>query len=312
MDRISRSLPTSGTARRHPTLRTIAAIVAVGLSVGAAVLLRTGLAETAAVPQVRQAALAVPAAQGAAVRAAAIELAGRFGLAGTPSAPMRSADPVTGEIIDTVDFRFADDRLAAEIARRADGRLERIVDLTDPPGRPAVAIDAAGAPAVARRLLGAAGMAAPDSPPVTTWDAGMDAWCVRWVRTIGGVPAPTDGLLTWVRPSGRLKALSDTTSPVAGAPTAPIPVAAANLAVRAYVERLHLDRLPSLVYDAPRLAWVLPDAFVDPTPATDPSVLRLAWAATFSYIPPGWTERHIVEIDVDATTGALIGGTESA
>lgn len=312
MDRISRSLPTGGTARRRPALRTITAIVAVGLSVSAAMLLRTGLGETAAVPRVRQAALAVPAVQGAAVRAAAVELAGRFGLAGTPNAPVRGADQVTGEIIDTVDFRFADGRLAAEITRGADGRLERIVDFTDPPGRPGVAIDAAGAPAVARRLLSAAGMAAPGSPPVTTWDAGMDAWCVRWDRTIGGVPAPTDGLVTWVRPSGRLKAVNDRTSPAAGAPTAPIPVAAANLAVRAYVERLHLDRLPSLVYDAPRLAWVLPDGFVDPTAATDPSVLRLAWAATFSYIPPGWTERHVVEIDVDAATGALIGGTESA
>ena len=231
------------------------------------------------------------------------------GHAGTP---VRGADQVTGAIVDTVDFHLSDGRLAAQVVRAADGRLQRVVDLTDPPSGPAAAVDAAGAATAARRLVGTSGLAAPASAPLTTWDAGMDAWCVRWVRMIDGVPAPTDGLVTWVRPSGRLKALSDASSPVADAPSQPIPAAAASRAVQGYVRSLHLDALPSLAYAAPHLAWVLPNGFVDPAAAADPSILRLAWAVTFSYIPPGWTERHTVEIDVDAATGTLIGGTETA
>jgi len=253
-----------------------------------------------AAPRVVRAALAMPAAQGAAVRVAAIQLAATFGLAGRPGVAVRSADQATGDIVDTVDFKLADGRLTGEIVRASSGRLERLVDLTDPASGPA-AVDAAGAPAAARRLIGAAGLAAPGSTPVTTWDAGMDAWCVRWVRTIDGVPAPTDGIVTWVRPSGRLKALSDTSSALADAPPRPIPADVASRAVRGYVRGLHLDALPSLAYDAPRLAA-----------STDPSTLRLAWAVTFGYIPSGWTERHLVEIDVDAATGTLIGGTETA
>ncbi len=286
-------------------------IAAAGLATAVA-LVSVAFSAPLAAPRVADAALAVPVAQGAVAREAAVELAGRFGLAGTAGLPVRSADQITGALIDTVDFRLADGRLAAEVVRAADGRLERVVDLTDPPSGPGTAVGAAGAPEAARRLVGTSGLAAPASAPVTTWDAGMDAWCVRWVRIIDGVPAPTDGLVTWVRPSGRLKALSDTRSPLADAPPQPIPAATASLAVQGYVRGLHLDALPSLVYTAPRLAWVLPNGFVDPAVTTDPSILRLAWTVTFSYIPPGWTERHTVEIDVDAATGALIGGTETA
>ncbi|HEY7941409.1 MAG TPA: hypothetical protein VID25_05650 [Candidatus Limnocylindrales bacterium] len=286
-------------------------IAAAGLATAVA-LLCVAFSEPLVAPRVADAALAMPIAQAATARQAAVELAGRFGLAGTAGAPIRGSDQVTGAIVDTVDFRFADGRLAAEIVRAADGRLQRVVDLTDPPSGPGGTVDAAGAPAAARRLLGTSGLASPASTPVTTWDAGMDAWCVRWVRTIDGVPAPTDGLVTWVRPSGRLKALSDANSRLADAPAQPVPAAAASRAVQGYVRGLHLDTLPSLAYATPRLAWVLPNGFVDPMTTADPSILRLAWTVTFSYIPPGWTERHTVEIDVDATTGALIGGTETA
>ncbi|HXR27345.1 MAG TPA: hypothetical protein VN771_05735 [Candidatus Baltobacteraceae bacterium] len=290
-------------------LRITAAGMAIAVAAG---LLCVDLGERPATLSLAHAALAVPVARGATVSAAAIELAGRFGLAGTPGAPVRTADQVTGEFLDTVDFRRADGRLAAEVVRAVDGRLVRLVDLTDPPRGPETPVDAARAPTAARRLLGASGLAAPASPPVTTWDAGMDAWCVRWVRTIDGVPAPTDGLVTWVRPSGRLKALSDIRSPLAAAPAEPVTAGAATLAVRAYLRRLHLDRMADLVVDAPRLAWVLPNAFVDPAAGSGPSTLRLAWTITLGYVPPGWSDRHAVEVDVDAATGALIGGTETA
>ena len=255
----------------------------------------------------------MPAAQEAAARTAAIELAGRFGLAGRPGAAVRSADQVSGDIIDTVDFKLADGRLAGEIVRAADGRLERIVDLTDPPGGARAAVDAAGAPAAARRLVGTAGLAAPGSSPVTTWDAGMDAWCVRWVRTIGGVPAPTDGLVTWVRPDGHLKALSDTITPLADAPAAADPrrcgePGGPGIRPPAPPRR---PAEPRLRRPSPGMGPAQRASSTRPR-RLDPSTLRLAWAVTFSYIPPGWTERHIVEIDVDAATGALIGGTETA
>jgi len=297
---------------RTPHLSPTRVAIAVAALITAGALLSLALATPLATPRVARAALAAPAIQGAAVRQAAIELAGHYGLAGTPGTAVRSADLVTGTLVDTVDFRLGDGRLAAQVVRATDGRLERVVDLTEPPAGPGPGVDASGAPAAARRLLGQSGLVVPTSPPVATWDAGMDAWSVRWTRAIDGIPAPTDGLVMWVRPSGRLKALDDMRSPVADAPPRPVPAVAATHAVQDYARGLRLDLLPSLAYDDPHLAWVLPNVFVDPASALDPSILRLAWAVSFSYIPPGWTERHSVEIDVDAATGALIGGTETA
>jgi hypothetical protein len=281
--------------------------------VAAAVLLphpETG--RTATAPPPVPAVLAMPAVQGRAVQAAAIELASRFGMNGTAGPVVRAVDQISGAVTDTVEFRDPDARLAAVVSRGTDGSLVRVIDLTDSPHTAAPALDAADVPAAARRLLDMARLVAPSSAPGTTWDAGMDAWCVRWERSIGGVPAPTDALVTWVRPDGRLKALSDLSSPLAPPSAHPIPAAAAAAAVRAYAAQQHLDRLPSLSYEAPRLEWILPDGFVDPAEAQAGPVLRLAWAVRFSYVPPGWQDRHIVELDVDAATGALIGGTETA
>jgi hypothetical protein len=173
-------------------------------------------------------------------------------------------------------------------------------------------LETTAVPAAARRFLTLAGVTSPSPVPATTWDAGMDAWCVRWARTIDAVPAPTDGLVAWVRSDGRLKALTDLALPVAPAPVDPIPPAAASAAARSYAARLRLDRLPSLSFDAPRLEWILPDGFVDPIEAQADAVLHLAWVVRLSYVPPGWQERHIVELDVDAGSGTLIGGTETA
>jgi hypothetical protein len=285
----------------------------VAVAVAAAVLLpHADVGGTVPTPAPVPAALAIPAAASQAALAAAVELSTRFSLTGTAGAPVRATDQVTGELTDTVEFRTGDGRLAAVVSRGADGHLMRVIDVTDPPRGDAPALDPAEVPVMARRLLGIAQVAAPPTVPGTTWDAGMDAWCVRWERTIGGVPAPTDGLVTWVRPDGRLKALSDLASPLATAPADPIPAAAASAAVRAYAAQQRLDRLPSLSYEAPRLEWILPDGFVDPAGAQTGAILRLAWAVRFSYVPPGWQERHIVELDVDAASGALIGGTESA
>ncbi len=126
--------------------------------------------------------------------------------------------------MDTVEFRGAG-RTAhgRRQSRGPDGRLRA----GRRPDRPARGRGPVLLPRTCRpRRAGSwtsRGSSAPSSAPTTTWDAGMDAWCVRWERSIDGVPVPTDGLVTWVRPDGRLKALSDLSSPLAAAPGAPDP-----------------------------------------------------------------------------------------
>ena len=205
-------------------------IAAAALAIAVAARSASPLVDPLTAPRVADAALAVPAAQGAArPRRRPSSWPGDSAWPGTPGAPARSADQVTGALVDTVDFRLADGRLAAEIVRgrrrppRAHRRPHRPAEWS----RRAPSMQPARRPRP-RRLVPPAGWRPRPSTPVTTWDAGMDAWCVRWVRTIDGVPAPTDGLVTWVRPSGRLKALSDASSPLADAPARPIPAAAAE------------------------------------------------------------------------------------
>ncbi|HTS15512.1 MAG TPA: hypothetical protein VMH24_07575 [Candidatus Sulfotelmatobacter sp.] len=286
--------------------------VALALAMAGTVLVRPPGGGGAAGAPVAPAPLPAPALDPKASRQAAVDLAVRLGLSGIAGTAMRQVDGVAGRVVDTVEFHGADGRLTAEITSATDGRLVRFVDLTDQPAGGAPRLAATTVPAAARGLLAAVRLPVPPGEPVNTWDAGMDAWCVRWTRTIDGIAAPTDGLSVWVRPAGRLKALDDIESPVSPAPPQPLTVDAARAAVEAYLHRLGLDVLPSLTVGVPRLAWVLPNGFADPTEAQAPPALHLAWAVTFSYVPPGWSERHDVELDVDATTGALIAGTETA
>ncbi|HMJ80639.1 MAG TPA: hypothetical protein VK592_06310 [Candidatus Dormibacteraeota bacterium] len=238
----------------------------------------------------------------------------RLGLPGVAAAASRALDRTIRLAIDTIELRDPDGHAAAVLYRdAASGRLRSAVRLAWTPDLDTPRLDAAAATRAAGRFLAAAGWAVPSTAPLVSWDDGMDAWRVRWPRRIAGVEAPSNGSVAWIHRAGQLKALAVTESPLAAAPAQRIAPEAALASVRGYMARVGLDRMAGLAIEAPVLRWAEANDFIDPGLPDAPALeLRLAWVVHLSYLPPGWTERHEVELAVDAGSGALIGGTETA
>jgi len=248
------------------------------------------------------------------IAAAGAQVARRLGLPGLAATTTRALDRTLQRTLDTVELRGIDGRLAAVLTRDAtSGRLRSAVRLAWMPDLDVPRLDAAGAVGAAVIFLAGAGWPAPASTPTSGWDDGMRAWQVRWPRLIAGIAAPTDGLVAWIHRGGQLKALAITESPLAPAPATTIAPEVALASVRGYLRRTGIASMADLTVLDPVMRWAEANDFVDPSlPDAPAPALRLAWVVHLSYLPPGWTERHEVELAVDAGTGELIGGTESA
>jgi hypothetical protein len=300
--------------RRVPAWRLAAAAgVLTALSIGATVSQASMPAgwragEPAEIP------LALQAPERAALAAAALDVARRLGLPGAPAPAVRALDRTLGRAFDTIDLSSPDGRLATVITNEAGtGRLRSAVRLAWSPDLDVQRIGSPGAGPAARQFLILAGLTVPATTGSTAWDDGMDAWRVRWARRIDGLEAPGDGLVVWVHRGGQLKAISDVETALAPVPAAPISKGAAAVAVGAYLQRTGIDRMAGLAIEEPTLGWAEANDFIDSTlPDAPAPTLRLAWLVRLSYVPPGWTERHFLELRVDASTGQLIGGTETA
>ncbi|MGZ3631204.1 MAG: hypothetical protein ACXWQ6_01000 [Candidatus Limnocylindrales bacterium] len=300
--------------RRVPAWRiAAAAVVLTALSIGATVSQASMLAgwragEPAEIPLVLEA----PAR--ATLAAAALDLARRLGLPGTPAPAVRALDRTLGRAFDTINLSSPDGRLATVITNEAaTGRLHSAVRLAWSADLDVQRIGSPEAGPAARRFLILAGLAVPATTASTAWDDGMDAWRVRWARRIDGLEAPGDGLVVWVHRGGQLKAISDVETALAPVPAAPISKGAAAAAIGAYLQRTGIDGMAGLAIEEPTLGWAEANDFIDSTlPDAPAPTLRLAWLVRLSYVPPGWTERHFLELRVDAGTGQLIGGTETA
>ncbi len=257
--------------------------------------------------------LRVPAAEAETARASAADLARRLGLPGAAAPLGRALDRTIGRVIDTVELLGPDGHTAAIVARDAAGNLRSAIRLAWSADLDAPRTDAPSAATVARRFATLAGLRLPAVAPATSWDAGMDAWRLRWPRVVDGVPVPTDGIVAWIHRGAQLKALSVFESRLAAAPPRQIAPTAASDAARAYIARNGIDRMAGLTIEVPTLAWAEANDFVDPAlPDAPAATLRLAWVVRFSYVPTGWTERHVVELHVDAGSGQLMGGAETA
>jgi hypothetical protein len=174
-------------------------------------------------------------------------------------------------------------------------------------------VDATTAGVKARAHLRGFGVTAPAREPTVEWDPGMTAWQVSWPRVIDGVEALGDRLTVHVHKGGQLKAFRIFETPHAAAPLFRIEPAQATAAVQRWARSLSLERFAGFRMEPPELAWVSGNGFADlDKPQLEEPLLRLAYVVRISYRPDGWASDHLTEMYVDAGSGQLIGGAETA
>jgi hypothetical protein len=140
----------------------------------------------------------------------------------------------------------------------------------------------------------------------------MDAWRVDWVRRIDGFTAPGDGLTVWVHRGGQLAALKRAETSYAAPPLERIAPGAAAAAARGWAVRHGVPTMDlTLVVDA-ELTWVRANDFLTRGGAEDTDrLLRLAYRVDLA-IPLTESSHHRIAIFVDAGSGALLAGIETA
>jgi hypothetical protein len=140
----------------------------------------------------------------------------------------------------------------------------------------------------------------------------MRAWRVSWPRLIEGIAAPGEGLTLWVYPGGRLAAMRRIETPAASAPLLRIAPDRAKRAARAWAAGAGIPDGILTVAATPPLAWVAPDDFASRGGAEATEArLYLAYTVQLTVRPPGGDVREVL-LFVDAGSGAVIGGVESA
>jgi hypothetical protein len=226
----------------------------------------------------------------------------------------RAEDVWLREVSEIVELADATGRIAAIIRIDPATRHVRSVARVDwAPAFDEPRVDAATADVKARAHLRGFGVTAPAAEPTVEWDPGMTAWQVSWARVIDGVSALGDRLTVHVHKGGQLKAFRIFETPHAAAPLFRIEPAQATAAVQRWARSLRLERFAGFRMEPPELAWVSGNGFVDPDkPQLEEPLLRLAYVVRISYRPEGWASDHLTEIYVDAGSGQLIGGAETA
>ncbi len=192
------------------------------------------------------------------------------------------------------------------------GELRSVVrlDWSSDANRPRV--DRSAATAQARRQASLAGLVTPEDAPSVGWDEAMDAWRVDWTRRIDGYLATGDGLTVWVYRGGQLAALKRSETPHAATPSTRVGAAAAVEAARAWAVRQGRSASELGAIAADDLVWVRPNDFLLRGGADDTDVrLHLAYRIDLT-VPTVSGDVHHVAIFVDAGSGALIAGVETA
>ena len=253
------------------------------------------------------------AAPRGAVERRAEALGRALGIAGRAGGANRVFNRIEARALDEIDLVAADGRATGHFKLdAATGALRSAVHLDWRAAYDARAVGRAAAPRHASRIAAAAGVAVPADPPTTTWDDGMTAWHVHWARSVSGVPA-MGGTSVWLFPGGQVKAIAVSEPAIEPAPASTVDATRASEVARDYVARNGIDRFEALSFDAPVLRWVAGNDFVATEKADAPEpTLRLAWVVRFRYEVPGWRLPHQVELYVDAGSGELIGGAETA
>ncbi|MFI5254426.1 MAG: hypothetical protein ACHQ15_03075 [Candidatus Limnocylindrales bacterium] len=249
----------------------------------------------------------------AAIRSRAGTVARALGISGAAGSPTRRYEALDHAVIDEVAIERPDGGRLAVLRFEADrGSLRSFVRLGWSRDDDATRVSLATAPTAAARFSAAAGMAAATAPPEAAWDAAMRAWQVTWPRVLDGLPAPGEGLTVWVYPGGRLAALRRIETPAASAPLLRVTPEQAQAAATAWATAAGI---PPGILDpdgAPALAWVPPNDFASTGGAdVTEARLHLAYLAQFTiHLPNG--DVHEMLVFVDAGSGTVIGGSETA
>jgi hypothetical protein len=289
------------------------------LLLSAGLILALAAAASADAPDVRRPGepMIVPMELGAAERAHVLDraraLTGALGIPGEAAEPHRAFEALDRVVVDEVAVRDGDGRATAVIRTDAGrGDVRSLVRLDWSHDADRALVDERTVPGHARHFAMLAGITTPDAPPDVAWDDAMRAWRVSWSRTIDGFPVAGDGLTVWVYRGGQLAALKRIETPAAAAPLVRVGPDVAVEATRGWAERAGIPSRALTVTGAPELAWVRPNDFVTRGGADDTDAgLRLVFRVELEIRAGGGVLQRVI-LFVDAGTGALVGGAESA
>ena len=250
---------------------------------------------------------ATPEAQ--AVASAAAGLTGSLGLEGSPAPPVREQDLRTGQAYDRVEYTLADGTPGATVeVDPATGLPILIVRYDQPEGWDTPATTPVTAADRGRGFVAAAGLPAPSGAMNVSWDEGMGSWQVSWPRTASGYAVPGDGVFVNVFRGGQFAGLSVFDSPLAAIPVTLITPAQARSAALAAVTRSRTAR--GITAATPVVEWRAPNNLFDPTKSDAPDyTLVLVYRVPLTI---DGDEPLSIDVFVDAGTGAVVGGAESA
>ncbi len=303
--------PVDRPSRRLHRLAVVVACAALGLAVGMAARAETPSGRRPGQPLASP--MAISAADSAKIRGRVGVVAHRLGIPGRPAAPRRTRLALDLRVVDESEIVDRHGRTRAVIRMDGEtGELRNVVrlDWSSDANRPRV--DRSAATGQARRQAGMAGLVAPDGAPSVGWDEGMDAWRVSWTRRIHGYVASGDGLTVWVYRGGQLAALKRSETPLAAVPSARVGAAAAVEAARAWAVRQGRSVSELSAVAADELVWVRPNDFLLRGGADDTDVrLHLAYRIDLT-VPAVGRDVHHIAVFVDAGSGALIAGVETA
>jgi hypothetical protein len=248
-----------------------------------------------------------PAAQ-AMRRAAAVGLA--LGLRGQPIDIEEVRDGMIGRTVDEVTLGEPGRHTGLVVHDASSGHPVAVTNLVWTPADDLARMGANAVPAAAARLARSAGLAVQGNKPDVRWDDAADAWEVSWIREVDGIRAPTNGLTIRLRRSGSLASLSAPKSALAPAPAHPIPAGRAVAVGRAFARGHGLDAFPGFTVESLGLAWSEANGFTDGEAAIDPT-LHLCQVVRIAFTPEG-SEPRLIELHVDAGSGAIIGGDQTS
>ncbi len=252
--------------------------------------------------------MTLSAAATATVSALVADVEGRLGLHAPASrTAVRLVDSTSGQIVDEVTDLDLNGRPLAISRFDTSGRLVASVRLGLTPAS-RVTISAQAAVNGAGAILATVGIPASGSPVGTPRAAG--GWLVRWIRLVGGVPVPGDGVSVQLGADGSFHALTRSEHPLAAAPSARIDQARVRDLVKARLDAwLSPELRAQAIVTTMSLAWVMPnDTFGDPPPAGPAGSLRLAWLVRISATGDLADRFAGLELAIDAGDGTALGG----
>lgn len=303
--------PVDRPSRRLHRLAVVVACAALGLAVGIAARAETPSGRRPGEPLATS--MNISVADAATIRDRASDVARGLGIPGRPAAPRRTRLALDQRIVDESEVIDRRGRTHAVIRMDGEtGELRSVVRLDWSQDANLPRVDRSAAPTEARRQAGLADLAVPEEAPSVDWDEAMDAWRVAWARLIDGYLATGDGLTVWVYRGGQLAALKRSETPHAAMPGSLVGAAAAVEAARAWAGRQTNSAGDLSAAAADELVWVRPNDFLVRGGADDTDVrLHLAYRVDLT-VPMPDREVHRIAIFVDAGSGALIAGVETA